>query len=299
MATATRFHDLFMRVYQGDLEELLRQQPSSFNRADWEQSMTEDFRDLYSIVGRMADHETKRIIVPKHQATVFWELDEGVPRDTLHMLKWPFDKLYLEFDLPVDMGIDGQVARAILVYPVRTYPGGDNVTIFYSDGEEIYSQSFRYHLTTGEIYTRQLVEQTERCARFLGYLGAYMMANGIEIVEEKVSRQQKRLLARRKGPSPWHVIQVKPTIRDVLPPEGKDDGYVRRHGHRYDVMGHLRFGKHKLKDGTYRHTIEWVKPHQRGLRHEHYVPAIRKFGGNRALPAEVGIALPGLMENQP
>ena len=41
-----------------------------------------------------------------------------------------------------------------------------------------------------------------------------------------------------------------------------------KHGFRYDVAGHFR----RLSAGR----LIWVRPHQRGLAHELYVPSVRK-----------------------
>ena len=46
-------------------------------------------------------------------------------------------------------------------------------------------------------------------------------------------------------------------------------------------MGFLRRGRHRLRDGTYRETIEWVRPHQRGLRHTRYVPKTSRFDAGK------------------
>jgi hypothetical protein len=49
---------------------------------------------------------------------------------------------------------------------------------------------------------------------------------------------------------------------------GEGEGSGVKHGHRYDVAGHFR----RLPDGR----LIWVRPHQRGLAHELYVPSVRK-----------------------
>jgi hypothetical protein len=46
-------------------------------------------------------------------------------------------------------------------------------------------------------------------------------------------------------------------------------------------MGHLRNGRHQLKDGTWKLTLEWVPAHQRGLNNSLYIPAIRKAEVNK------------------
>lgn len=108
----------------------------------------------------------------------------------------------------------------------------------------------------------------------LSWMLVYMMAKGIRVVEEPISRQQRRLYARKGLPSPWHIVVVEPRISSHRAAED-DSSY--HHGYRYDVMGHLRFGKHKLRDGDYRETIEWVRDHQRGLANDLYIPKTSKF----------------------
>ena len=84
-------------------------------------------------------------------------------------------------------------------------------------------------------------------------------------------------MARKKIPNPWHVVRVRPSIQDSQSP--LPDAAGPQQGYRYDVIGHLRFGRHKLADGTYRSTVEYVRPHQRGLRHERYIPKVSRFDG--------------------
>ena len=102
----------------------------------------------------------------------------------------------------------------------------------------------------------------------------YMLARGIRIVEEPLPRQQRRALARKGLPNPWHIVTVgSHTVG------GNTGGAGSRQGHRYryDVMGFIRRGRHRLKDGTYRETVEWVRPHQRGLRNQTYIPRVSRF----------------------
>ena len=113
---------------------------------------------------------------------------------------------------------------------------------------------------------------------------AYMMAKSIEVVSESLPRQQRRNLARQGKVHPWHVVRVKPEL--VAGKAGVGTGEGTRHGHQYDVMGHLRFGKHKRKDGTYSETVEWVPPHRRGLANDLYIPKVGRFdAGYEAHPA--------------
>ncbi|MDP2662032.1 MAG: hypothetical protein Q8R28_15010 [Dehalococcoidia bacterium] len=103
----------------------------------------------------------------------------------------------------------------------------------------------------------------------LSYCLAYMLAKSIEVIQEPVSRQVRRWHEAHGLPLPWHIVRVKPQFRRAMDTEGEGT----QHGYRYDVIGHLRFGRHPRADGTYSQTIEWVKPHQRGLANELYIPA--------------------------
>lgn len=106
-------------------------------------------------------------------------------------------------------------------------------------------------------------------AAFVAWTISYMTARGVVLVEQSESRQVLRAMARRgERPRPWHVVMVKPTRYT----DADEGGGGREHGYRYDVRGHLRIGRHKRGDGTYAERIEWVRPHQRGLKHTLYVP---------------------------
>jgi hypothetical protein len=117
-------------------------------------------------------------------------------------------------------------------------------------------------------------------AAFISWTISYMTARGVIIVEVAESRQIVRAAKRRgESPRPWHVVTVKPTHYENADDEG---GGGREHGYRYDVRGHLRIGRHKRGDGTYREQIEWVRPHQRGLKHSLYIPKTYAYDGGRS-----------------
>ncbi len=109
----------------------------------------------------------------------------------------------------------------------------------------------------------------------------YMMAKGIYIEEEHLSRQQRREMERKNIPHLWHVLKVEPKFTEEY--EQSNNNSVRTHEIRYDVTGYLRFGNHKLKDGTSKRSIEWVRPHQRGLKNKLYVPKISKVISNKQI----------------
>lgn len=82
--------------------------------------------------------------------------------------------------------------------------------------------------------------------------------------DERVNR--KRAAKGKRVLPPYYTVVVRPEYRR----EGDDSshGQGSSHGHRYDVRGHFR----RLGDGR----LTWVRPHQRGLAHEEYIPAVRR-----------------------
>jgi hypothetical protein len=136
--------------------------------------------------------------------------------------------------------------------------------------------------------------QAMAATTFLQWCLSYMMAKGIKIEIREVSRQQKRWLTRhgKPWPKPWHVVVVDPRYVRTL--DEAERGTGSKHSYRYDVMGHLRVGRHRAgprkADGTYDYTkqvLEWVPPHQRGLANEIYIPATRAIHAGRKIPPEL------------
>ena len=120
-----------------------------------------------------------------------------------------------------------------------------------------------------------------RCGALLGWMLAYMMSKSIEVVPEPVTRQQRRRAERKGQPLPWHIVQVEPKLREAR----ETEGYAPHSGPsvRHMVIGHIRLGRHRLKDGTYSENWEWVRPHMRGLANSRFVPKISKFSGSRRI----------------
>lgn len=128
-------------------------------------------------------------------------------------------------------------------------------------------------------YEKVILNDTE----LLSWCIAYMMAKSIVIEQEWGPRYQRRREQREgKIPQPWHVVKVDPKIVSGSHQYGEPE-QGGRHRYRYDVMGHLRFGHHPRKDGTYNDTIEWVAPHQRGLANNVYIPKTSHFERGRTI----------------
>lgn len=134
--------------------------------------------------------------------------------------------------------------------------------------------------------------QAMAATSFVQWCLSYMMAKSIVVEIRDISRQQKRWLQRhnKPWPKPWHVVMVDPKYVRTLE-NSEETGF--KHSYRYDVMGHLRVGRHRVgtkkEDGTYsyRQILEWVPPHQRGLANELYIPATRAIKAGRKVPSEI------------
>lgn len=126
----------------------------------------------------------------------------------------------------------------------------------------------------------------------LFWIFAYISAKSIKIEEVKISRQVRRAME-RKGimPNPWHRVTVEPKLvdRDF----GGETETGREVGYRFDVISHLRFNRHKLKDGSYRYRVEIVPNHQRGLSKDIYIPKTYEVKGNKTILPEMKHYLDG------
>lgn len=125
---------------------------------------------------------------------------------------------------------------------------------------------------------------------FFSWFLSYTMAKSVRIVRLSPSNGQDRSKPKKKRakgriPMAWHAVTVEPSFAQATGPGGADSG--REHAYRYDVIGHLRFGRHKCKDGSYTRSIEWVAPHQRGLKHSHYVPKTYRVKSGRVASSKM------------
>lgn len=125
-------------------------------------------------------------------------------------------------------------------------------------------------------------ETAQSYTDLLSWICAYTMAKTVHVVTEPWSRQVRRWHERKNRPlpKPWHGVRVEPKFSNGRP-TAQHEGSAHRY--RYDVIGHLRFGRHPRKDGTYNEIIEWVPPHQRGLDNEIYIPKTYKVERGKAV----------------
>ena len=119
---------------------------------------------------------------------------------------------------------------------------------------------------------------------------AYTMGKGFS-ERYTMSRNQRRRLEREASkpnsnqlvPKPFMYVDVAPMDEKVSPATGTGTP----HGHQYDVRGHVRHTKRRLKDGTIQHNVGWVKSHVRGPEESEYIPKVHSYSGDMELTSPV------------
>ncbi len=207
------------------------------------------------------------------QAKVFWNIVEtGGHLLPVDEAKLPFDSVWLEFSEPLgglvaetDSGASFLNLSAIFL---REYEGSIEATLIRSDNDLIGQFAFRKDEAHGlsewaedvlcnfSDYER-LLPLVNACLSYINCENIYLEKQGE--VPEAVNRKREK-----KGKSrlePYYVCRIRGVQYDS---DGTGEG--SKHGIRYDVRGHFR----RLTTGK---TI-WVRPHQRGLTNELYVPKV-------------------------
>lgn len=139
---------------------------------------------------------------------------------------------------------------------------------------------------------QQAVRNWGEFARMFSATLMYMMSKSIRFTNSRPLTRAEKHRGEKYPPSwpkgtlpiPWIDIEVE-TIEDD---EGKiATGAGTPHSFRYDVIGHTRIYRKKQADGSIRRVPVWVKGHQRGIRHEDYVPKRHTFTTEHTVPSEI------------
>ncbi len=285
-----------------------------FRDADIGSSITETKIHITKI---LEDPETRRVLFDHRQARIFGEMLDFP--DIPDKMRMPFNQLYIEFTEGIQVSENEDKYQEEKLWAVIVIAMDDDVaslTFFFKDDESntYRDASFGLDLVKGDATTKfrnlrspefQVPEhqlgindnqtvlvrrngygrgwwerQCSELSRFLSWVLTYMTARGIVIVQDPLSRQQRRSIDRMRPehrPSPWHRVYVVPTKVSE-----NEEGLRRSPSYRYDVRGHMRLGRHKKRDGTYIRGWEWVRPHQRGLKHSMYVPSTHVYEKGKA-----------------
>lgn len=162
------------------------------------------------------------------------------------------------FDYTSEAFIEGKILNGCMLV------AGDlalNRIVWFSDStHELIDDEFEEDPTHPVMVLKRLIKKLAICC--IGYINCenvYLEKQGE--VPEAVNRKREA-----KGKSrlePYYVCRIKGVQHD-----SHATGTGVKHGIRYDVRGHFR----RLDTGK---TI-WVRPHQRGLQNELYIPKVYK-----------------------
>lgn len=234
---------------------------------------------LYALGATLMAAQT--VLFPAEQAVVF----AGVAREYGERLDYalPFSCLLIEFMTPVpvagrallglalaeeahDQAAFAEFARRHeVVGEMAALPEGTvlhNCVAIFADG---------YERVLWQVANRQILfdEQTDMaalCKNLAIACVAYINCENITLEKQTVDEvaNRKRAKKGKKQLEPFYLCR----IRGVRYEASGAPGEGSHHGIRYDVRGHFR----RLATGR----MTWVRPHQRGVGNELYVPKIYK-----------------------
>ena len=245
---------------------------------------SQEAEDRATALYQACEMQTKRIIIDTDQFNVFVRSsDQELPPDAFADLRWPFDSsIYIELTQSTLYRDEG---RDVTFLGLFIFGAGDVRTVcfaifvddtFHLPAIDIDIKSGLYQATPDE----NPPESPTKLAKVACMVITYLTARAVKVVEEPLTRNVRRRLERKQLPNPFHVV----TTHTPRAGHSQSDqtGQGSPHSYRYDVIGHIRFGRHLLADGTHRVTREWVRPHQRGLRNLRYIPATRRYSADAA-----------------
>ncbi len=240
-------------------------------------------RKTYSATVIVQQLEKAQVVIfPARQASVFLDVIGKIDFNLDYIL--PFSNTLLQFDEPLTIDLadhDHDIVQkelgAILLGQDRDeYRGTTNLCFLIESDLCNFRQCFwgdfdddllpSHPLPDDPKNTPAIVERMTMidmknlaiaCIGYINCENVYLHKEGE--VSEAINAKRER-----KGKSrlePYYVCRIRGVQYDS---EGYEKGAGVKHGIRYDVRGHFR----RLETGK---TI-WVRPHQRGLQNELYVP---------------------------
>lgn len=250
--------------------------------------------------------DTKRLLISgRHASDVYLRevstSPGGISEERRSLARSPHSPpMWIEFDSPalITGEVDGSTVvsavfvKAILVGPPSLFerPGvWETVWMMETEPPGLLPDSPAYgmsghHVKLDTMGWHSIVDAPEGVVfdrepgvylgAFLASLWLWLQTKSVRIREHggrRVRGSELRALGgrpRRRYPLPYHHVEFRPEY------DGESGALEAgtEHGYRYDVVGHLRVNRHRLADGSYRRRVEWVRPHQRGLKHDLYIP---------------------------
>lgn len=240
--------------------------------------------------------KAQTVIFPKEQAEVFLALGDTYSDSLDYRL--PFDVVHMQFASPVSMlfeddlhlGLESMILTQAnmsasslksskLTFFARA-DGEDRAIDLTETNEDLYVNTvffvarkvangspvvFKTYWFSGAYQsiledgpTNSLFKPLAiACVGYINCENIYLHKEGE--VSDKINRKRER--EGKKILEPYYVCRIRGVEYDS---NGEPTGEGAHHGFRYDVRGHFR----KLVTGK----TTWVRPHQRGLQHELYIP---------------------------
>lgn len=218
---------------------------------------------------------SQTIVFAREQAEVFRGMSNTYT-DTLDY-KLPFGRVFLQFDEPVPVviaaygpvelccmmlaqdaetdEIDANVVNSVWAWFENPATKTMLMAVFGWDGKTQEKLLATQGATDDDYNTAKAFAIA--CIGYINCENVYLAQDGI--VPDKVNRKREK--QGKKILEPYYVCRIRGVQYDS---NGEPTGEGTHHGFRYDVRGHFR----KFTSGK----TTWVRPHQRGLQHELYVP---------------------------
>lgn len=242
-------------------------------------------KNYTAFFNELNDINTKRILFDSQQASLFGQISNETPNFS-SKIQMPFETFYLEFTHPVCLPFQQpgykDYLRGILVKKMEV--DDEYLMTFFltsfnevdTSSDEFVDRSWYFKFNSKEMIRKQesydqwWLDYVSNGLNFFYWILLYMMCKSVKIQEEKLTRQMKRNFERKSIiPKPWHKVILEPKYYKSN--RNKLDQSSYKQTFRYDVIGHLRFNRHKTKNG-WREVVEWIPAHQRGLDNELYIP---------------------------
>lgn len=237
-----------------------------------DETTKDTFVTLYALGATLAGAQT--ILFPAEQAAVFAELAHEYADRLDYEL--PFPCVLVEFMAPVPVAGRSLLGLALAEdahdrADFQKMTGGrfddplpdgvvlHNCIAIFTDG---------YERILWQVANRQMVfdgatDMAARCKNLAIACIAYINCENITLEAQPVdaSANRKRERKGKKPLEPYYLCRIRGVRYE---PTGAGQGSA--HGIRYDVRGHFR----RMSSGR----TTWVRPHQRGLANELYVPKV-------------------------
>lgn len=206
--------------------------------------------------------------IPEH---IFFEAERDELQDPAFLRQMA--DTWRQADLPLRDWTpeDGDAVTAVLLLQSENADGIHNQAVaffvstavnrvYWRGTELVFLPGVRGHVDVGENNKRTLRNLAVACVAYMNCVNLMLEKH------EPPEKVQKRRAKDGKPPiQPYYTVTVRPEYRRADETSGEPGSH---HSYRYDVRGHFR----RLADGR----LTWVRPHQRGLAHEQYIPAVRK-----------------------